>query len=391
MAKKKIRLIPYDSIEFYAVESWLTEQANKGWQLKTIRGNFAVFEDGIPRQTRFCLDTLNADKYGIEQELHETAAQQGWDYICDYAWHSYGVYRSDDPDAVPFHTDLSVRQSAMRRRMVLNLIGLALLALIIVYQFIRPDGLIAVLRGSAGSEFYLGNGLILMICSVLLFLFWAVFVLFSFGAFRRAKRDLALGMAGPHPSAALLTVCRLFLTACVIAVIALLLIGRKYSVYEFRPLPDQMSLHVPLWQTIDDEEYQRAQAGRPDEPSFDDDLMIRHSPFADEILSVHQSGNYQAINISTGVMNSFYDADECVMRYVQYAERAFAMLAEESNCESLPPSNGFDEAAWGKFNTAQTMILRKDSTVIRVYYNGETDLREQIHLFADALSQGDGR
>ena len=391
MAKKKIRLIPYDSIEFYAVESWLTEQANKGWQLKTIRGNFAVFEDGIPRQTRFCLDTLNADKYGIEQELHETAAQQGWDYICDYAWHSYGVYRSDDPDAVPFHTDLSVRQSAMRRRMVLNLIGLALLALIIVYQFIRPDGLIAVLRGSAGSEFYLGNGLILMICSVLLFLFWAVFVLFSFGAFRRAKRDLALGMAGPHPSAALLTVCRLFLTACVIAVIALLLIGRKYSVYEFRPLPDQMSLHVPLWQTIDDEEYQRAQAGRPDEPSFDDDLMVRHSPFANEILSVRQSGNYQAINISTGVMNSFYDADECVMRSVQYAERAFDLLTEEGNCKPLSLPEGFDEAAWGRYNTAQTLVLRRDSTVIRVFYNGEADLRDQIHVFADVLGQGDRR
>lgn len=393
MAKKKIRMIPYDSIEFYAVESWLTEQANKGWQLKTIRGNFAVFEDGIPRQTRFCLDTLNADKYGIEQELHETAAQQGWDYICDYAWHSYGVYRSDDPDAVPFHTDLSVRQSAMRRRMVLNLIGLALLALIIVYQFIRPDGLIAVLRGSAGSEFYLGNGLILMICSVLLFLFWAVFVLFSFGAFRRAKRDLALGMAGPHPSAALLTSCRLFLTICIIAVIALLLVGRQYGYgqSQFSPLPEQASLRVPLWQTIDAVEYQRAQQGIPDDRSFDDFMVIRHSPFTVEICSVRQAGSYHAFSAGSGVMESFYDVDDCVMRSVQSAERAFAMLAEESNCESLPPSNGFDEAAWGKFNTAQTMILRKDSTVIRVYYNGETDLREKIHLFADALSQGDGR
>lgn len=198
-------------------------------------------------------------------------------------------------------------------------------------------------------------------------------------------------MAGSHPSAALLIACRLFLTACVIAVVSLLLIGRKYSVYEFQPLPDQRSLHVPLWQTIDADEYQRAQAGRPDEPSFDDDLMVRHSPFADEILSVRQGGNYQAINISTGVMNSFYDADEYVMRSEQYAERAFDLFSKEGNCEPLPLPEGFDEAAWGRYNTAQTLVLRRDNTLIWAFYNGEADLRDQIHLFADVLGQGDGK
>lgn len=391
MARKKIRIIPYDSIEFFAVESWLAEQAKKGWQLQSIHGNFAVFEKSTPRKTRYCLDALNVEKYAVEQELHEAAENQGWEYICDYAWHSYGVYRSDDADAVAFHTDLSVRQASMRRRMVFNLVCLALLALIIFYQFLRPDGLIAVFRGSVGSEFYLGNGLIKIICAVLLLLFWIVFALFFFGAFRRAKRDLSLGTIGPHPSAVFQTVCRLILTACVIAVIALLLVGRKYSVYEFHPLTDQMSLHIPLWQTIDADEYQRAQAGRPDEPSFDDDLLVRHSLFADEILSVRQGGNYQAINISTGVMNSFYDADECVMRSEQYAERTFELLSEEGNCEILPSFDGFDEAAWGLYNTAQTLVLRRGCTVIWVFYNGETDLRDQIHVFADVLGQGDGR
>ena len=88
MAEKKIRLIPYDSIEFYAVESWLTKQAEKGWQLKTIHGNFAVFIKSVPKQTRYCLDTLNVEKYAVEQELHEAAEAHGWEYICDYALHS---------------------------------------------------------------------------------------------------------------------------------------------------------------------------------------------------------------------------------------------------------------------------------------------------------------
>ena len=389
MARKKIRIIPYDSIEFFAVESWLAEQAKKGWQLQSIHGNLALFEKSTPRKTRYCLDALNVEKYAMEQELHEAAEKQGWEYICDYAWHSYGVYRSDNADAVAFHTDLSVRQASMRRRMIFILVGFSLLALIILHQFLRPNGLIAVFRGSAGSEIYLGNGLIKIICAVLLLLFWLVFALFCFGSFRRAMRDLEVGMAGSHPSAALLTVCRLFLTTCVLVVVSLLLIGRKYSVYEFQPLPDQMSLHVPLWQTIDADEYQRAQAGRPDEPSFDDDLMVRHSPFADEILSVRQGGNYQAINISTGVMNSFYDADECVMRSERYAERTFELLSQEGNCEALPSTDGFDEAVWGRYNTAQTLVLRRDNTVIWAFYNGEADLRDQIHVFADVLRQGD--
>lgn len=388
---RRIRLIPYDSIEFYAVENWMTEQAEKGLQLIVIRGNFAVFEKSTPRKTRYCLDSLNVEKYAVEQELHEAAEKQGWDYICDYAWHSYGVYRSDDPDAVAFHTDLSVRQSAMRRRMILNLVSLALLALIIVHQFLRPDGLIALFRGSVGSAIYLGNGLIQVICSVLLLLFWTVFALFSVGAFRRAKRDLALGMVGHHPSAALQMLCRLFLTVCVIVVISLLLIGRKYNAHEFESLPDQMSLHFPLWQTIDADEYQRAQEGLPDEFSSDDFLLIRHSPFADEIHGVRQNGNYEAIDISTGVMNTFYDADEHVMRSERYAERTFELLSKEGNCEALPSSVAFDEAAWGKFNTAQTLVLRRDRTVIWVFYNGETDLRDQIHVFAEVFGQGDSQ
>ena len=391
MAEKKIRLIPYDSIEFYAVESWLTKQAEKGWQLKTIHGNFAVFIKSVPKQTRYCLDTLNVEKYAVEQELHEAAEAHGWEYICDYAWHSYSVYRSDDPDAVAFHTDLSVRQSAMRRRMISNLVSLALLALIILHQFLRPDGLIAVFRGSVGSEIYLGNGLIMVICSVLLLLFWAVFALFSFGSVRRAKRDLALGTAGPHPAAVLQNMCRLFLTICSIAVVMLLLIGRNYTRHEFEPLPDQSALHVPLWQTINSDEYHRAQEGLPDELMFDDNLLIRHSPFADKIRCVRQNGNYERINISTGVMHSFYDADEYVMRSEQYAERTFALLSEEENCKPLPPSDGFDEAAWGQYNTAQTLVLRRGNTVIWVYYNGETDLRGQIPAFADALGQGEVR
>ena len=392
MAKKKIRMVPYDSIEFFAVESWLSELAEKGWQLKRFRGGFAEFEASAPRKTRYCLDTLSSDKYEMEQELRETAANQGWEYVSDYAWHSYGVYRSDDPDVVPFHTDLSIRQAAMRRRMVFNLIGLALLSLIIIYQFIRPDGLIAVFRGSVGSEIYLGNGLIRIICTALLLLFWAVFALFSFGSFRRAKRDLALGMTGPHPASALLNVCRLFLTACAIAVIVLLLIGRQYGYgkSQFLSLPEQDSLRVPLWQTINAEEYQLAQEGRPDDRSLDDFMVIRHSPFAVEIRSVRQAGDYHVRDAGSGVMESFYDVDDCVMRSVQSAERTFALLAEEGDCESLSPSDGFDEAAWGKYNREQTLVLRKENTVLWVLYNGDVDLREQIHVFADTLQQGDG-
>lgn len=393
MAAKKIRMVPYDSIEFYAIESWLTEQAEKGWQLKAFHGNFAVFERSTPRSTRFCLDTLSAEKYTVEQELRETAASQGWEYLSDFAWHSYSVYRSDEPDAVPFHSDLSVRQAAMHKRMVFMLVGLAALAMIIVHQFVRPDGLIAVLRGSAGADIYLGDGLIRLLCAALLFLFWVVFAFFSIGAFVRARRDLQQGKATEHSSAALQIFLRLFLTACVFVVIVLLIIGRqyRYGQSQFRPLPDQASLRVPLWQTIDAEEYQRAQEGRPNESAFDDFMVLRHSPFAEEIVSVRQAGDYHSKNVSTGVMDSFYDADDCVMRSERYAEKAFAHLAHENDCTQLLSPNGFDDAAWGNDNNAQTLVLRKGCNVVQVYYNGAVDLREYLDLFYETLQQGGGK
>ena len=68
------------------------------------------------------------------------AFEQGWEYLSDFAWHSYGVYRSDDPDAVPFHTDLSVRQAAMHRRMVYTFACLGFLAMILFHQFLRQLG-----------------------------------------------------------------------------------------------------------------------------------------------------------------------------------------------------------------------------------------------------------
>ena len=384
-------MVPYDSIEFFAIENWLTEQAEKGWQLRSFHGSFAVFEQSTPRKTRFCLDALSADKYAVEQELHETALKQGWEYLSDFAWHSYGVYRSDDPDAVPFHTDLSVRQAAMHRRMVYTFTCLAILAVILLHQFLRPNGLIGVFRGSVGSEFYLGNGLIWIICAVLLLLFWVLFSLLSVGAFRRAGRDLALGTAGPHPAAAVLIACRLFLTVCIVAVVVLLLVGRQfgYSQSQFSALPDQDSLRVPLWQTLDEEEYQLAQEGRPDDRLLDDFMVRRHSPFAVEIRSVRQAGNYHVLDSGSSVMELFYDVDDCIMCSVRSAERTFALLAEEGICESLPPSDGFDETAWGKYNREQTLVLRRDNTVLWVLYNGDMDLREQIHVFADTLRQGD--
>lgn len=393
MAAKKIRMVPYDSIEFYAIESWLTEQAEKGWQLKVFHGNFAVFEKSTPRNTRFCLDTLSAEKYSVEQELRDTAATQGWEYLSDFAWHSYSVYRSDDPNAVPFHSDLSVRQNAMHKRMVFTMVCLAALTMIIVHQFLRPDGLIAVFRGSACSEIYLGNGLIYILCAALLILFWAVFAFFSISAFVRAGRDLEYGGVVARSSVAIQIIMRVFLTLCVVAVVALLIFGRRfgYGQSQFSSLPDQTSLRVPLWQTIDAEEYQRAQTWRPDEIPFADFMVLRHSPFAEEIVSVRQSGDYHSKNESTGVMDSFYDADDCAMRSELYAERTFACLADENHCKPLLSPAGFDEAAWGKDSDAQTLVLREGCDVIYVYYNGAADLREHLQLFYETHQQGVGK
>ena len=389
MTKKKTLWVPYDSIEICAIEDWLTEQAKKGWQLKAFHGSFAVFEQSAPCATRYCLDALSAEKYATEQELREAAVAQGWAYVSDFAWHRYGVYRSDDPGAMAFHSDLTVRRTAMHGRFVFATVSLVLLALLIVYQVIRPNGLIAVLRGATGPQMYLGNGLLAVVSTVLLFLVWGGFALTYLGALRRAKRDLEQGFAGPRPSATRCTLRYLFLVVCVLAVVALLFVGKRYETERFASLPEQSSLRVPLWQTLDAEEYDAAQMGRPDEPALDDFLVLRRSPFAVEICSVRQNGNYHAVNENNGVMDTFYDADLCVMKSERYAVRVFELLAQQDACVLRTPSDGFDAVAWGEQNGAQSLVLRKDNTVIWVVYNGGVNLREEIHVFADALQQGE--
>lgn len=114
--KKKICFVPYENFEVYAIQDWLDSQAVKGYRLERFRFGFAVFRRTQPSQTRYRLDILTSEKYDMEQDIHEDAADQGWQYVCDYAWHNYSVYCAEDPDAPELHTDPAVLRSAMEGR-----------------------------------------------------------------------------------------------------------------------------------------------------------------------------------------------------------------------------------------------------------------------------------
>ena len=69
MSVRKTVLCPYTRWEFDRVEVWCEEMERRGLRLVRFKGQFAVLEDGAPRDTRyrFCAAETDTDA-GFEEE-----------------------------------------------------------------------------------------------------------------------------------------------------------------------------------------------------------------------------------------------------------------------------------------------------------------------------------
>ena len=95
---------PYYTYQIDAIESWLDEQAKKGFLLNNRFGTLFSFEKGEPAQLRYRIDVKRRIGYEDEEERITAYRDMGWEYVCSLSSHA-DIYVSRDPNATELNTD----------------------------------------------------------------------------------------------------------------------------------------------------------------------------------------------------------------------------------------------------------------------------------------------
>ncbi|MFS0575066.1 DUF2812 domain-containing protein [Sporosarcina sp. 179-K 3D1 HS] len=120
MNKTVLKLRPSDYWRIGKHESWLADLAAQGLHLKKMGSNFARFEKGEPRQTRYRIDVSIEQKMSPEQiQLY---AENGWEYVTKRG--DFYVFSSPvERHAPELHTDPAEQAYTLKRldqKLVMN-------------------------------------------------------------------------------------------------------------------------------------------------------------------------------------------------------------------------------------------------------------------------------
>lgn len=129
--KVTYRLIPCPQYDVSGMECWLADMAKQGLMLQQdgFFAGIATFEKVQPQTVIYRLQpaqkstSMWADNNGDpDQEVIDLSKEYGWEYVAKRG--EFHIYRTLDPDAREFHTDLEVQalaMNAMRKRQRDNL------------------------------------------------------------------------------------------------------------------------------------------------------------------------------------------------------------------------------------------------------------------------------
>lgn len=104
MSKFVKRVIPFESCDIPAIQSWLEDMAEKGLFFKECGVFFAKFEKGEPKDMRYRLDFCDVVACDIPEEKKELYERSGWNVVGDFK-NDCVVICTDDPDAPEIYTD----------------------------------------------------------------------------------------------------------------------------------------------------------------------------------------------------------------------------------------------------------------------------------------------
>ena len=104
MSKFVKRVIPFESCDIPAIQTWLEDMAEKGLFFKECGVFFAKFEKGEPKDMRYRLDFCDVVACDIPEEKKELYERSGWNVVGDFK-NDCVVICTDDPDAPEIYTD----------------------------------------------------------------------------------------------------------------------------------------------------------------------------------------------------------------------------------------------------------------------------------------------
>ena len=119
--KRRWFLVPCPDYDVPAMESWLEEQALRGWFLSKDDGFFlglACFVSGAPKRVRYRLDAIPKEKAFADFPENKAAAielaqELGWEYVTERK--EFLIYRCMDETLPELNTDPAVQALSLKR------------------------------------------------------------------------------------------------------------------------------------------------------------------------------------------------------------------------------------------------------------------------------------
>lgn len=115
MRDHKTRFLPASLYDVAAAETWLADQAERGWLPVSIGPWTAKMERGAPVVCQYRLEPVDGAALIQDEALRDYYAEAGWEFVCFSRNRDLRVWRSTRPDPVELHGDPEVEAGAYRR------------------------------------------------------------------------------------------------------------------------------------------------------------------------------------------------------------------------------------------------------------------------------------
>lgn len=143
MSKFVKRVIPFESCDIPAIQSWLEDMAEKGLFFKECGVFFAKFEKGEPKDMRYRLDFCDVVACDIPEEKKELYERSGWNVVGDFK-NDCVVICTENPDAPELYTDCELLVKPLKNIMLKYRIYVAALCVMLLTALVHcglPDSI----------------------------------------------------------------------------------------------------------------------------------------------------------------------------------------------------------------------------------------------------------
>ncbi|MGI5958351.1 MAG: DUF2812 domain-containing protein [Massiliimalia sp.] len=393
MAKTVIRWIPADPYEIPKIESWLSDQAQKGLMLKRMGSVFAWFTKEEPAQVTYRIEPIVPKSAGIEPDEERKAMYRewGWEYVWDLQ-RMFWILRSRDLEPQELHTDTVAEgyvykrlNQELRRTVISQIFALFVPMLWGSMELLRlyKTPLYALVRYGVEPMMFLP----LVLWGVVT----AILGCWRLGSIKKLQRSLERGEPFPHcQDVSVLTItparkASMIATGICVFLEVLVWIGIALALI-FDPLQQEKNpCYLPLAQVEsgNQEVIQESQLGE-DEASYWFSFLTRKQYTISEYATVKNNGAAKEVFMQT----DYYDlvSEKLSGPFMEQNMKQEQQYFHDFSITEQSPQ-GFDQLVIGRWNSMQYLFARKGTQVIEITYSGEVPLNELAGQLLEKFEQ----